>query len=127
MDSFRVEDVFTVQSASGLPFNIPGGVNGENLEQLPIQSHAQEAFQCNLGLGGRELYSKEQWEAQKPIIRQLYNLENTAVAEEAWKDEGCCTSLLLELQLSSPKNACTAELSAVVVAVANRLSPPRRR
>jgi hypothetical protein len=34
---------------------------------------------------------------------------------------------LLELQLRGPKNACTAELSAVVVAVANRLSPPRRR
>jgi hypothetical protein len=34
---------------------------------------------------------------------------------------------VLELQLSGPKNACTAELSALVVAVANRLSPPRRR
>jgi hypothetical protein len=76
MDSFREEDVFTLQSASALSFNIAGGVNGNYPDQLPIQSRAQEAFQTHSGLGGRELYSKEQWEAQKPIIRQLYNLEN---------------------------------------------------
>jgi hypothetical protein len=30
----------------------------------------------SLGLGGRKTYSKEQWDAQKPVIRRLYNEEN---------------------------------------------------
>ena len=76
MDSFRGEDVFTGQSVSALPSEITGGVTGNYPEQLPIQSRAQEAFKPHPALGGRELYSKERWEAQKPIIRQLYNLEN---------------------------------------------------
>jgi hypothetical protein len=76
MDSFNEDDVFTVQSASALPANITGDVTGNYPEQLPTQSRAHEAFQPYHELGGRELYSKEQWEAQKPIIRQLYYLEN---------------------------------------------------
>ena len=76
MDFFNEEDVFTVQSASALPVNITGDVTGNYTEQLPMQSRAQEAFQPHPELGGRELYSKEQWEAQKPIIKQLYYLEN---------------------------------------------------
>jgi hypothetical protein len=36
----------------------------------------QLAPQSSLGLSGRQLYSKEQWDAQKPIIWRLYNQEN---------------------------------------------------
>ena len=41
-----------------------------------MEPHTQEALQRYPGLGGRELYSKAQWEAKKSVIRQLYNLEN---------------------------------------------------
>jgi hypothetical protein len=76
MDSFRKENGFTLQSASALPFNTTSGVTGSYPEKHPMESRAQETLQEHPGLGGRELYSKERWESQKPIIRQLYNLEN---------------------------------------------------
>jgi hypothetical protein len=76
MDSFHEEDSFTAQSASALPFNITAEVAGSYPEQIPMESRAANASQPHPGLGGREQYSKEQWDAQKPVIRQLYNLEN---------------------------------------------------
>jgi hypothetical protein len=36
----------------------------------------QPVNQLQAGLGGRQLYSKEQWDTKKAIIRQLYKLEN---------------------------------------------------
>jgi hypothetical protein len=75
MDSFHEEDSFTAQSAPALPFNIILEVAGSYPEQISIKSRAAEASQPHPGLGGRELYSKEQWEAQRPVIRQLYKLE----------------------------------------------------
>jgi len=41
-----------------------------------MEPHIQEALQPHPGLGGRGLYSKEQWNAQKSVIQQLYNVEN---------------------------------------------------
>jgi hypothetical protein len=76
MDSLHEEDCSTAQSASALPFNITAGPIGSYHEQIPMELQAKLAPQPNPGLGGRELYSKEQWEAHKSIIRQLYNLEN---------------------------------------------------
>jgi hypothetical protein len=76
MDSLHEDDGSTSQSALALPFNITAGLTGGHFEQLPMESQALSALQPRPGLGGRELYSKEQWESQKPIIRQLYNLEN---------------------------------------------------
>jgi len=43
--------------------------------QLQMELQPQLALQPRPGLGGRELYSKEQWEAQKTVIKQLYNHE----------------------------------------------------
>jgi hypothetical protein len=73
MGSFQEDDGLTDQSASALPLSITAEVAGSYPEQFLMESHDQEAFQPH---PGRELYSKEQWEAQKPVIRQLYNLEN---------------------------------------------------
>jgi len=76
MDSLHEEDCSTAQSASALPFNITARQIGRYHEQIPMELQAKLVPQPNPGLGGRELYSKEQWEAHKPIIRQLYNFEN---------------------------------------------------
>jgi hypothetical protein len=38
-----------------------------------MELQPQLVLQPPPGLGGRELYSKEQWEAQKTVIKQLYN------------------------------------------------------
>jgi hypothetical protein len=76
MDSFREEDGFVGHSASALPFNLNGGATGSYPGKHPMESRAQETFQEHSGLGGREQYSKERWEAQKPIIKQLYIVEN---------------------------------------------------
>jgi hypothetical protein len=76
MDSFREGDVFPLQSASALPFNVTSLGTGNYLEKPPMQSCSQEVLQPHPGLGGRKIYSKEQWEAQKPIIKQLYIAEN---------------------------------------------------
>jgi hypothetical protein len=47
-----------------------------NPGQLLPDILVQPAYQLSPGLSGRQLYSKEQWEAQKPVIYRLYNQEN---------------------------------------------------
>jgi len=56
---------------------------------------------------------------EREFVSKAHSLRNCA----RW----ACYCFVLELQLRGPKNACIAELSAVVVAAANRLSPPLRR
>jgi Clr5 domain len=72
MDSFHEDDNCTAQSASALPFYTTAGMRGSHSGQLPTESQAQPALQPHPGLRGRKQYSKEQWEARKPIIEQLY-------------------------------------------------------
>jgi len=74
MDSLREGDVFPLQGASALLFNVTG-LSENYPDQIPIQSYSQEVFQVHSGFGRRKQYSKEEWEAQKPIIEQLYIVE----------------------------------------------------
>jgi hypothetical protein len=51
------------------PFNRPELGPERQLEPQQVAGPSTE-------LTGRELYSKEQWDAQKPVIWRLYNVEN---------------------------------------------------
>jgi hypothetical protein len=55
-------------SPSYTPIVIAAQQNSAQPSQSPIE--------ISPGLGGRQLYSKEQWEAQKTTIYRLYNKEN---------------------------------------------------
>jgi hypothetical protein len=66
----------SVSSASALPDAHTSHSTAGTLEQLISNPNVQVVSQSHSGLGGRHLYSKEQWEAQKPIIYRLYNQEN---------------------------------------------------
>jgi hypothetical protein len=74
-------DHFSATHASALPSaGLPGAtachvsmaIPGELISDQPDQPVPQSS----LGLGGRQLYSKEQWDAQKQFIWRLYNQEN---------------------------------------------------
>jgi hypothetical protein len=75
MEHLSVAQAAALPSAA-LPFSpvrqasmsIPGGLVSDQADQLLPGS--------SLDLGARQMYSKEQWEAQKPVIWRLYNEEN---------------------------------------------------
>ncbi len=73
--NWGMEDVVGF-SASALPSacdSLPTtGIPGQILSHASAKPVSQSSF----GLGGREMYSKEQWEIQKPVIYRLYNQEN---------------------------------------------------
>jgi hypothetical protein len=48
------------------------GIPGQVLSHASVKPVSQPPS----GLGGRQLYSREQWETQKPVIYRLYNQEN---------------------------------------------------
>src|SRR5271170_7728652 len=75
MDTSYAEDASTAQY-SALPSTTPAPAMELLPEQLLVQPLPQPVIRSVPGRGGRQLYSKEQWEAQKPIIRRLYNDEN---------------------------------------------------
>lgn len=74
MDSLHEKDASSVQIASALPFNVVAGGTG-SLEQIAMEPHTQEALRPHPGLPRRKQFSKEEWEAQRPLIRQLYYLD----------------------------------------------------
>jgi hypothetical protein len=65
-----------VYQASALPFAFPPNTREFFACQLPEQTSVQQLAQYSTWLGGKGIYSKEQWDIQKPVIRQLYNVEN---------------------------------------------------
>jgi hypothetical protein len=75
MDTSYAEDACIAQY-SALPSTTPAPAMELLPEQLLAQSLPHPAARSVPGRGGLQLYSKEQWEAQKPIIRRLYNHEN---------------------------------------------------
>jgi Clr5 domain len=75
MGSAYAEDG-SLEYASALPLPATAQVEVSLHGQLPVKLPAQQVVQPQPGLGGRQLYSKEQWEAQKPVIRLLYNVQN---------------------------------------------------
>lgn len=75
MDTSYAEDA-SIAQYSALPSTTPALAMELLPEQLLTQSLPQLVARSVPGRGERQLYSKEQWEAQKPIIRRLYNDEN---------------------------------------------------
>lgn len=67
--------------ASALPFSARSVMIISGSGHLQMESIAQPIVQSQPGLGGRQLYSKEQWETRKSVIRRLYNLENRTYNE----------------------------------------------
>jgi len=69
------EDI-PVLSPQALPTDYTSHATRDIPEQLLSEATPYPVHNPSSGPGGRQLYSKEQWEAQKPAIYRLYNQEN---------------------------------------------------